>query len=85
MKWDFYGGNLEGIIEKLDYLEGLGINILYLNPIFEATSNHRYDTGDYMKIDPMLGTEELFRQLCNEAEQKGIKNHIRRCLQPYRK
>ncbi|RQD72574.1 MAG: glycoside hydrolase family 13 protein [Tindallia sp. MSAO_Bac2] len=73
MKWDFYGGNLEGIIEKLDYLQDLGVSIIYLNPIFEAASNHRYDTADYMKIDPMLGTEALFRQLCREAEQRGMK------------
>ncbi len=73
MKWDFYGGNLEGIIQKLDYLKDLGIGIIYLNPIFEAASNHRYDTGDYMKIDPLLGTEELFQELCDEADRKGMK------------
>lgn len=72
MKWDFFGGNLEGILEKLDYLKELGITIIYLNPIFEAASNHRYDTGDYRKIDPMLGSEELFEKLCKVAEQKGI-------------
>ncbi|MGX8699506.1 MAG: alpha-amylase family glycosyl hydrolase, partial [bacterium] len=61
LHWDFYGGSLRGIIEKLDYLKNLGITILYLNPIFEAASNHRYDTGDYELIDPILGTEEDFR------------------------
>ena len=52
---NFYGGTLTGITEKLDYLHDLGVEILYLNPIFEAYSNHRYDTGDYTKIDPLLG------------------------------
>lgn len=73
MKWDFYGGNLEGIIQKLAYLQELGISIIYLNPIFEAASNHRYDTGDYMKIDALLGTEAVFQKLCEEAEKKGIR------------
>ena len=57
---DFFGGNLRGICAKLDYLEKLHVSVLYLNPIFQAYSNHRYDTGDYKKIDPMLGTEEDF-------------------------
>lgn len=70
---DFFGGNLRGIVEKLDYLEWLGITVLYLNPIFEAYSNHRYDTADYKKIDPMLGTEEDFIELCRKAEKKGIR------------
>ena len=55
-KYDFFGGDLKGIEEKLGYLESLGVTCIYLNPIFSARSNHRYDTGDYMKIDPMLGT-----------------------------
>lgn len=50
-KYDFFGGDLRGIEEKLDYLESLGVTCIYLNPIFSARSNHRYDTGDYMKID----------------------------------
>lgn len=70
--WDFYGGSLKGITEKLDYLQSLGISGIYLNPIFEAVSNHRYDTMDYAKIDPLLGTEEDFRTLCAEAEKRGI-------------
>ena len=53
---DFYGGNLAGIREKLSYLQGLGVELLYLNPIFFAFSTHRYDTCDYGRIDPMLGT-----------------------------
>ncbi len=70
---DFFGGNLKGIEEKLDYLKDLGITALYLNPIFEAHSNHRYDTGNYEKIDPFLGSEEDFRSLCKAAHKRGIK------------
>ncbi|MBQ1602737.1 MAG: glycoside hydrolase family 13 protein, partial [Oscillospiraceae bacterium] len=49
---DFFGGDLDGIAEKLDYLASLGVTTLYLNPIFEASTNHRYDTGDYRHVDP---------------------------------
>ena len=70
--WDFYGGSLEGIRERLGYLKDLGVTVIYLNPIFEAASNHRYDTGDYLRIDPMLGTEEDFRALCADASEHGI-------------
>lgn len=73
MNNDFFGGNLQGITEKLDYLESLGVSAIYLNPIFEAYSNHRYDTGNYMNIDPLLGTEEDFKNLIAKAEKKGIK------------
>lgn len=69
---DFYGGNFQGIISKLDYLESLGVTEIYLSPIFEASSNHRYDTGDYLKIDPLLGTEEDFRALIEEGRKRGI-------------
>ncbi len=70
---DFFGGNLKGIVEKLNYLEELGVTVIYLNPIFEAFSNHRYDTANYMNIDPMLGTAEDLRTLCEEAKQRGIR------------
>ncbi len=70
---DFFGGNLRGIIEKLPYLTELGVTCLYLNPIFEAYSNHKYDTADYMHIDPMFGNEEDFRELCRKAEEAGIR------------
>ena len=70
---DFFGGSLQGITEKLDYLVGLGVTTLYLNPIFEAASNHRYDTGDYRAIDPLLGTEADFRALCTAAHQRGMR------------
>lgn len=71
--WDFFGGNLLGIIEKLDYLKDLGVSIIYLNPIFESETNHKYDTADYTKIAPEFGTEEIFEELCREAEKRGIR------------
>ena len=70
---DFFGGNLKGIEKKLDYLQDLGITALYLNPIFQARTNHRYDTSDYTKIDPILGTEKDFRSLCAAAHKRDIK------------
>lgn len=69
---DFYGGNFKGITEKLDYIASLGVTEIYLSPIFEASSNHRYDTGDYMRLDPLLGTEEDFKTLIAEARKRGI-------------
>lgn len=69
---DFYGGNIKGIISELDYLVSLGVGAIYLSPIFESHSNHRYDTGDYMKIDPLFGTEEEFAELIAEADKRGI-------------
>ncbi len=65
-------GDLKGITQKLDYLESLGVSCIYLNPIVEAYSNHRYDTGDYSRIDPILGTEDDFRELCEKAKARGI-------------
>ena len=70
---DFYGGNLNGVRAKLPYLKELGVDIIYLNPIFRARSNHRYDTGDYSKIDPLCGTEEEFEILCEEAKTYGMR------------
>ena len=70
--WEFYGGTLSGIQEKLEHLKEMGVTALYLNPIFEAASNHRYDTGDYTKVDAMLGGEEAFRALAEAAEKAGI-------------
>lgn len=70
---DFFGGDLAGIAEKLPYLRSLGVTTLYLNPIFEAASNHRYDTADYRHIDPLLGTEDDFRDLCEKAKTLGIR------------
>lgn len=69
---DYFAGDLKGIEEKLPYIKSLGVTCIYLNPIFEANSNHRYDTADYEKIDPLLGTEEDFRSLCRSAKKMGI-------------
>lgn len=69
---DYFGGNLKGIESKLDYLKSLGVTAIYLNPIFEAHSNHRYNTADYLKIDSLLGSEEDLVSLCKKAKQNGI-------------
>lgn len=70
---DFFGGTLEGVRQKLPYLKELGIGVIYLNPIFKASSNHKYDTGDYKQIDPMFGDEKGFEKLCADAEKMGIR------------
>lgn len=67
-----FGGNLKGIISKLDYLEDLGVTTIYLNPISQANSNHKYDTSNYMQIDDMFGTENDFKQLVEKAKEKGM-------------
>lgn len=72
-EYDFYGGTLKGIEEKLSYLKSLGVSLIYLNPIFEARSNHRYDTGDYMKVDSLLGDENSLKSLIKKAEKLGIR------------
>ena len=71
--YDFFGSNLPGITDKLDYLKDLGVTILYLNPIFDSISNHKYDTADYHKIAPEFGNYELFTELCREANKRGIR------------
>lgn len=71
-KYDFFGGDFKGIESKLDYLSSLGVGCIYLNPIFEAQSSHRYDTADYEHTDPMLGSEEDFASLCKKAKEKNI-------------
>ena len=80
---DFFGGDLQGIIDHLDYLQDLGITGLYLCPIFESTSNHKYNTTDYFEIDRHFGDKETFRELVEQAHQRGMKimldavfNHI---------
>lgn len=70
---DFFGGSLRGISEKIDYIANLGVTVIYLNPIFASRSNHRYDTGDYERIDPMLGSIEDFQSLCAVALERGIR------------
>lgn len=69
---DFFGGNFKGIQSKLPYLKSLNVSVLYLNPIFHASSNHRYDTADYMNVDPMLGSNSDFKELVEEAKEYGI-------------
>lgn len=70
--YDFFGGNLQGVIAKLPYLKELGISVIYLNPIFDSASNHRYDTGDYKNVDPMLGDNQVFAELCAKGKECGI-------------
>ena len=72
IRWDFYGGNLKGIINKLGYLKRLGVSIIYLSPIFESSSNHKYNIGNYKEIDSMYGDEEIFKELIKKASDKGI-------------
>lgn len=79
---DYFGGNIKGITSKLDYLDELNVKAIYLNPISLAFSNHRYDTADYLTIDPMLGTDKDFTDLCDKAKEKemgvivdGVFNH----------
>jgi cyclomaltodextrinase len=89
-RWDFQGGDLRGIIQKLDYLLDLGITALYLNPIFLANSNHRYNTADYFQIDPRLGKLDDFHALLKAAQTNGIRiildgvfNHCGRGFFPF--
>ena len=68
----FFGGDLDGIAEKLDHIASLGVRAIYLSPIFEAYSNHKYDTGDYLRIDGMFGGEAAFQRLLKAADARGI-------------
>ncbi|HEV6964952.1 glycoside hydrolase family 13 protein, partial [Roseateles sp.] len=70
---DFFGGDLAGLIDKLDYIRSLGVNAIYMTPIFRAPSNHKYDTADYKQIDPAFGTNDDFVRLCTEAAKRGIR------------
>jgi cyclomaltodextrinase / maltogenic alpha-amylase / neopullulanase len=71
--WGFQGGDISGILQKFDYLLDLGINAIYLNPIFQASSNHRYNTTDYYHIDPKLGTLDDFRKLIEHAHRNEVR------------
>ncbi|CAM3036847.1 glycoside hydrolase family 13 protein [Sporolactobacillus spathodeae] len=80
---DFFGGDLQGIIDHLDYLQNLGINGIYLTPIFTAPTNHKYDTLDYFSVDPHFGDKEVLRTLIKQAHKRSIRvmldavfNHI---------
>ena len=70
---DFFGGTIDGIREKLPYIASLGVEVLYLNPVFEARSNHRYDTADYDAVDPLLGSNDDLKRLISEADTWGIR------------
>jgi cyclomaltodextrinase / maltogenic alpha-amylase / neopullulanase len=70
---DFFGGDLAGIIDKLDYIKELGANTIYMTPVFKAPSNHKYDTADFKQIDPAFGTNADFERLTREAGQRGIR------------
>lgn len=70
---DFFGGSIEGITKKLDYIKGLGVTHIYLNPIFESAENHRYSTGDYHKVDRFLGSSADFNKLCKAAQARGMR------------
>ncbi|HEV3309561.1 MAG TPA: glycoside hydrolase family 13 protein [Chloroflexota bacterium] len=70
---DFFGGDLQGVIDKLGYLHELGINVIYLNPIFLAPSNHKYDTSNFLQIDPEFGTLQTFHTLITDAKALGIR------------
>lgn len=70
---EFFGGDLKGVEQKLDYLENLGVTALYLNPIFCSPSNHKYDTTDYFTVDPMFGSNEQFAQLCDKIRAKKMR------------
>ena len=70
---DFFGGDLEGIIQKLDDIKDLGANAIYMTPVFKASSNHKYDTADFHEIDPAFGTNADFTRLTQEAAKRGIR------------
>lgn len=80
---DFFGGDLQGVLDNLDYLESLGINGIYFCPVFEASTNHKYDTNDYYEIDSHFGDKKIFRKLVDELHARGMRimidavfNHI---------
>lgn len=85
-----FGGDLQGVIDHLDHLERLGVNAIYFNPLFEATTNHKYDTQDYMKVDPQFGTNETLKSLVQACHSRGIRvmldavfNHSGRTFAPF--
>lgn len=87
---NFFGGDIQGIIDHLDHLTELGINAVYFNPLFEATTNHKYDTADYMKVDPHFGTLEKLKELVELCHARGIKvmldcvfNHCGKTFPPF--
>ena len=88
--YGFKGGDLLGIVEHLDHIESLGVNALYLTPIFQSASNHRYHTYDYLAVDPLLGGDAALRELLDESHRRGIRvvldgvfNHTGRGFWPF--
>lgn len=87
---NFFGGDLQGVIDHLDHLAELGVNAIYFTPIFEAPSNHKYDTRDYLKVDPHFGTTDTLKRLVAECHKRGIRvildavfNHCGRTFPPF--
>ncbi|MFF2885675.1 glycoside hydrolase family 13 protein [Paenibacillus sp. NPDC057967] len=87
---NFFGGDLQGVIDHLDHLSGLGINAIYFTPLFEATTNHKYDTQDYLKVDPQFGSNEKLKELVDACHKRGIRvlldavfNHSGRTFAPF--
>jgi len=70
---NFFGGDLQGVLDHLDHLVDLGVNAIYFNPLFEATKNHKYDTIDYLKVDPHFGTNEKLKELVDACHARGIR------------
>lgn len=88
--FNFFGGDLQGIIDHLDHLTDLGINAIYMTPIFKATTNHKYDTEDYMELDPHFGDKETLKKLITTCHDKGIRvmfdavfNHSGKTFAPF--
>lgn len=88
---NFFGGDLQGVLDHIDHLKELGVNAVYFTPVFEATTNHKYDTTDYMKIDPHFGNNELMKELVSTFHQNGIRvvldavfNHCGNSFKPFR-
>ncbi|MDQ8733813.1 glycoside hydrolase family 13 protein [Paenibacillus sp. LHD-38] len=88
--YNFFGGDLQGVIDHLDHISALGINAVYFTPLFEATTNHKYDTQDYMKVDPQFGTNEKLKELVDACHARGIRvlldavfNHSGKTFPPF--
>ena len=88
--YNFFGGDIQGVPRHLDYLSTLGINAIYFTPLFAATTNHKYDTQDYMKVDPHFGTNEQLKAFIEACHSRGIRvlldavfNHAGATFQPF--
>ncbi|MGZ0039397.1 alpha-glycosidase [Paenibacillus ottowii] len=87
---NFFGGDLQGILDHLDHLSELGINAIYMTPVFKATTNHKYDTEDYMEVDPHFGDKQILKKLIEACHDRGIRvlldavfNHSGRTFKPF--